>query len=152
MPYLPQPQNKPPCLISPEFQKHPRLCAAKLAAGFRECGEAGGVVPSNMEDGAEQSFRPQAIARPLRPPPPRQGEHSQETAPFPWVQPSSTHTDPPASLPFFFPVSSPVTSPRQKVKLLTSLQNNFGHLGLSPRHFQHPNNQVSVLTCTGGIL
>lgn len=61
--FVPTPEQAPMPDV-PRFQKHPRLCAAKRTAGFRECGEAGGVVPSNTE--AEWSFRSYVIPKPLR--------------------------------------------------------------------------------------
>lgn len=109
--FVPTPEQAPmPDL--PRFQKHPRLCAAKLTAGFRECGEAGGVVPSNME--AEWSFRSYVIPKPLRS---RRQHFSLGFSPLAHVL---THPSPPPASMSFFPISPPIVSPQKLGRNLNS--------------------------------
>lgn len=77
---------------------------------------------------------------------------------LPGRQLSAMHTDPLSLSPFLCPLSVlttpslPLANSAEIQILLTLLQNEFGRLGLSPRTSQHPNNQLSVLTCMRGIL
>lgn len=118
-------EHSPLCLRSPGFQKHPQLCVAKLTVAFRVRGEAGGAVPSIMEDEADLSCRPSVLVRLLRPSHQGllEGLHC------------SLGFSPVAML-SFFPFSPRLHFPSQTAEtqiLLPLLQNNFGRLGLSPR-------------------
>lgn len=119
-------EHSPLCLRSPELQKHPQLCVAKLTVAFRVRGEGGGAVPSIMEDEADLSCRPLCAREASAPQPPGP---SGGTALLPGVQPCG-HA---LLLPIFTTPSLPLTNSAETQILLLLLQNNFGHLGLSPR-------------------